>query len=196
MSGKGKVKLSERVNQLPPYIFGRLNALKAARRRSGEDVIDLGMGNPNDPPAREIVDKLCDAVRDRKNHRYSASADGIFNLKKALAEFYRDEWGVELDPASEIVCTIGSKEGLSHLALAITDPGDIILVPTPAFPIHVHGVRLAGGTIAFVPLSTGPEFFENLRKVADEAEKPPKALVHGRHHPDERGIAGQVPRHR
>ena len=176
-SGKAQIKLADRVNQLPPYVFGRLNAIKAARRRAGEDVIDLGMGNPNDPPPQQIIQKLCEAVQDPKNHRYSVSADGIFNLKREVAAFYRAEWGVQLDPGQEVVCTIGSKEGLSHLALTTTDPGDIVLVPTPAFPIHVHSVRLAGGTVVSPPLSAGPEFFDALRQAVDECERPPKALI-------------------
>jgi len=177
MSAAGRIKLSQRLSELPPYVFGRLNALKAARRKAGVDVIDLGMGNPNDPPAQLIVDKLCEAVQDPRNHRYSVSADGIFNLKRALAVFYQEEWGVQLDPASEVVCTIGSKEGLSHLSLALADPGDVVIVPTPAFPVHVQSVKLAGGTVVSMPMSNGPEFFEDLRRAVDGAPRAPKALV-------------------
>jgi len=171
------VSLSQRVRELPPYVFGRLNAIKKARRQAGEDVIDLGMGNPNDPTPEPIIEKLCEAVRDPRNHRYSVRADGIFNLKRAVAEFYGHEWGAELDPESEVVCTIGSKEGLSHLLLALMDPGDIALVPTPAFPVHTHGVRLAGGCVLSPPLSTGPEFFDNLRQIIDGLRPSPKVLI-------------------
>jgi len=172
-----EVTLSERVNQLPPYLFGRINAIKAARRRAGEDVIDLGMGNPNDPTPPRIVEKLVEAVRDPRNHRYSASADGIANLKREVARFYKAEWGVELDPVSEVVCTIGSKEGLSHLSLALMEPGCAAVVPTPAFPIHVHSVRLAGGDVVGIPLSAGPEFFERLEEVFRTATPRPKLLL-------------------
>jgi len=158
-------------------VFGKLNAVKMARRRAGEDVIDLGMGNPNDPTPQEIVDKLCDAVQDPRNHRYSASADGIFNLKREVARYYERQWGVEVDPETEVVCTIGSKEGISHLALVLIDGDDIALVPTPAFPIHIHSVALAGGKVAKVPLSSGPEFFDNLESTLSELDKKPKLLI-------------------
>ena len=172
-----QIKVADRVNQLPPYVFGRLNSIKAARRRAGEDMIDLGMGNPNDPTPDVIVEKLVEAVRDPRNHRYSVSADGIFNLKKEVAAFYDSQWGVKVDPTSEVVCTIGSKEGLSHLSLALMQPGEIAIVPTPAFPIHVHSVRLAGGTVLSVPISTGPEFLDNIVRVTDTVQPRPKMLL-------------------
>ena len=177
MGEKLELKMSERVNQLPPYVFGRLNAIKAARRQAGEDVIDLGMGNPTDPTPERIVEKLCEAVRDPRTHRYSVSAGGMFSLKKEVAAFYQHEWGVDVDPATEVVCTIGSKEGISHLSLALMEPGELAIVPTPAFPIHVHSVRLAGGSVISIPLSNGPEFFENLRRVADCVKPTPKLLL-------------------
>jgi len=167
--------ISQRVLELPPYVFGRLNAIKRARRQAGEDVIDLGMGNPSDPTPQPIIDKLCEAVRDPRNHRYSVQADGIFNLKREVAAFYRAEYGVELQPEDEVVCTIGSKEGLSHMLLALMNPGEVALVPTPAFPVHVHGVRLAGGSVASFPLGTGPEFFDELCRVADSSQ--PKLII-------------------
>jgi len=171
------IELSQRVQELPPYVFGRLNAIKAARRKSGEDVIDLGMGNPNDPTPQPIIDKLCEAVRDPKNHRYSVRADGIFNLKKEVAAFYRNEWDVALNPAEEIVCTIGSKEGLSHLALTLLEPGDLALVPTPAFPVHIHSVRLAGADVVSFPLSSGPDLAEQVRHLGKTLEPLPKVLI-------------------
>ena len=177
MSKSLSVTLSQRVNELPPYVFGRVNALKKARRQAGEDVIDLGMGNPNDPTPQPIIEKLCEAVRDPKNHRYSARAEGIFNLKREVAAFYRSEWGVELDPEKEVVCTIGSKEGLSHLFLALMNPGEVVVVPTPAFPVHIYGVRLAGGCVLTPPLSTGPEFFDNLKRTFETFRPTPKALI-------------------
>lgn len=177
MSKDVTLHLSSRMDQLPPYIFGRLNALKSERRRAGEDVIDLGMGNPNDPTPQPIVDKLCEAVRDPSTHGYSASASGIRNLKREIARFYEREWGVEVDPDKEVACTIGSKEGISHLALALMEPGEMAIVPTPAFPIHVHSVTLAGGQVVQPPLSSGDEFFDHLRRAADASDPPPKLLV-------------------
>jgi len=177
MSKKIELKLADRMEELPPYVFGKLNAVKTARRRVGEDVIDLGMGNPNDPTPQPIVDKLCDAVQDPRNHRYSVSADGIFNLKREVARHYEREWGVEVDPETEVVCTIGSKEGLSHLALVLVDWGDQAIVPTPAFPIHIHSVALAGGKIVSVPLGNDPEFFDNLESKLSELDEKPKLLI-------------------
>ncbi|MHC5035660.1 MAG: aminotransferase class I/II-fold pyridoxal phosphate-dependent enzyme [Planctomycetota bacterium] len=134
---------ASRIDELPEYIFGRLNAIKLARRRAGEDVIDLGMGNPNDPTPQPIIDKLVEAVQDPRNHRYSVSADGIFNLKREVARFYKREYDVEVDPETEVVCTIGSKEGLSRLAQVLVEGGDVAIVPTPAFSPHLHSIRSA-----------------------------------------------------
>ncbi len=177
MSAQQKIEFAQRLTELPPYIFGRLNAIKAARRRAGEDVIDLGMGNPTDPTPRPIIDKLCEAVKDPKNHRYSVQADGIYNLKREVSRFYRAEYGVEVDPEDEVVCTIGSKEGLSHLLLAAMGPGDIAIVPSPAFPVHIHGVRLAGGSVLSIPLGTGEKFFSDLRFTLDNFKPRPKMLI-------------------
>ncbi len=171
------IELSQRVNELPPYVFGRINAIKKARRQAGEDVIDLGMGNPNDPTPEPIIRKLCEAVQDPKNHRYSVQADGIFNLKREVAAWYGSEWGVQVDPEKEVVCTIGSKEGLSHLLLALMDPGDVAVVPTPAFPVHIYGVGLAGGRVASFPLSTEPEFFDDLRRTLEDSRPRPKLVI-------------------
>lgn len=172
-----KAKLAHRMSALPDYVFGRLNAMKLARRRAGEDVIDLGMGNPNDPTPRPIVEKLIEAVRDPRNHRYSVSADGIRNLKRQVAAFYEREYGVRVDPESEVVCTIGSKEGLSHLSLALFDVGDTAIVPTPAFPPHVYSIVLAGGRVVCVPISSDPEFFDRLDDLVPTLTPRPKALL-------------------
>ncbi|MFP4176181.1 MAG: aminotransferase class I/II-fold pyridoxal phosphate-dependent enzyme [Candidatus Brocadiia bacterium] len=171
------VDLARRVQELPPYVFGRLNAIKYARRRAGEDIIDLGMGNPTDPTPEPIIDKLCDAVKDPDTHGYSVEADGLTNLKKEVAAFYGREYEVDLNPDEEVVCTIGSKEGLSHTLLTLLNPGDVAMVPTPAFPVHIHGVRLAGGSVLSVPLGTGDEFFQHLRDVVDNFEPKPKLLI-------------------
>ena len=138
------VKFVGRVGRLPEYIFGKLNAIKLARRRAGHGIIDLGMGNPNDPTPQPIIAKLVEAVQDPRNHRYSVSADGIFNLKRELARFYKREYGVALDPEREVICTIGSKEGISHLALALMEGGDTAIAPGAAFGEGGDGgVRMA-----------------------------------------------------
>ena len=142
------LEVAPRVRGLPPYLFGKINELKYRKRRDGIDVIDLGMGNPTDPPEEWVVDKLCEAARDSRNHRYSV-ASGVYNLRREVANRYESRFGVTLDPDHEVVATIGSKEGFSHMCLAILGPGDTALVPAPSFPIHVHAIALASAnTIA------------------------------------------------
>ena len=119
-----KIQPSQIITRLPPYLFGKLNALKHAKRQQDIDVIDLGMGNPNDPTPQPIIDKLCEAVQDPRNHRYNLTTRGLLNLRRDVARHYRDKYGVELDPEQEIIATIGSKEGLSHMFLAMLGPGD------------------------------------------------------------------------
>lgn len=160
---KDFIQLSERMERLPPYLFGRINALKDRLRKQGADVIDMAMGNPTDPTPQPIVDKLCEVVRDPRNHRYSA-ASGIYNLRREVSKFYLKEYDVELDPEKEIICTIGSKEGFSHLCLALLGPGDTAIVPTPSFPIHSYAVILAGGNYLGIPVADDEEF---LRRVSD-----------------------------
>ena len=133
-----------RIKRLPPYVFAIVNHLKMESRRQGEDIIDLGMGNPDLPTPKHIVDKLCEAAKNPKNHRYSASK-GITQLRVAITEWYKRRFDVEIDPETEAVVTIGSKEGLSHLALAMVQPGDVVMSPTPAYPIHPYAVIIAGG---------------------------------------------------
>ncbi len=174
---KMNVPLAQRVGGLPQYVFGRLNAIKMARRRAGHDIIDLGMGNPNDPTPQPIIEKLTEAVRDPRNHRYSVSADGIFNLKREVARFYAREYDVEVDPETEVVCTIGSKEGLSHLALVLIEEGETAIVPAPAFPPHLHSVRIAGGRTVTAPISTDPAFFDELDELVASVEPKPKLLI-------------------
>ena len=157
------IRLSERMGRLPPYLFGRINALKDRMRREGADVIDMAMGNPTDPTPQPIVDKLCEVVRDSRNHRYSAAA-GIYNLRREVAKHYDREYGVGLDPEKQVICTIGSKEGFSHLCLALISPGDTAMVPTPSYPIHSYGVVLAGGSYLGIPVNDDEEF---LRRVDD-----------------------------
>lgn len=165
-----------RIKRLPPYVFAIVNALKMESRRNGEDIIDLGMGNPDIATPKHIVDKLCEAARNPKNHRYSASK-GITQLRVAITEWYKRRFDVDLDPESEAVVTIGSKEGLSHLALAIVQPGDVVLTPTPAYPIHPYSVIIAGGEITSVPIGPGIDFFEELEKAFKKTWPRPKMMI-------------------
>ena len=144
------IETFHRIKRLPPYVFAEVNALKAAARGRGEDVIDFGMGNPDTPTPKHIVDKMIEAVQDPRTHRYSTSR-GIPGLRKALSGYYERRFGVSVDPESEVIVTLGSKEGLANLAQAITSPGDIILVPNPCYPIHSFGFIMAGGSIRSLP---------------------------------------------
>src|SRR4030065_1475501 len=150
-----------RMQRLPPYIFGIFNQLKMEARRKGEDIIDLGMGNPDLPPPKHIVQKLIEAVKNPRNHRYSASK-GIFKLRLAMTDFYRRRFDVELDPETECVVTIGAKEGIGHLVLATIGPGDVVLVPDPTYPIHAYSVVIAGGDLRSVPLTGEGDCFKRL----------------------------------
>lgn len=171
-----KIEPSERIKRLPPYLFGRLNALKLAKRQQGADIIDLGMGNPNDPIPQIVIDKLCEAAQDPRNHRYSASK-GIKNLRAEMAKKYLRLWGVELDPGSEVLACIGSKEGFSHMCLAMLGPGDTVVVPDPAFPIHNYSVALAGANVISVPLGNDQKFLDNAAEVIEHLYPRPKILI-------------------
>lgn len=170
------IDVSTRIRRLPPYLFARLNALKAEKRRAGADVIDLGMGNPIDPSPDFVIDKLTEAARDVKNHRYSASI-GIYNLRREVALKYRRRYGVELDPDKEIVATIGSKEGFSHLMLALLSAGDTVVVGDPAYPIHMYSVALAGGSVISVPLGNDEAFLERIEHVLKNLYPRPKMII-------------------
>ena len=165
-----------RIKRLPPYVFAIVNNLKMEARRKGEDIIDLGMGNPDGATPKHIVDKLVEAARKPKNHRYSASK-GITQLRMAICEWYKNRYDVELDAESEAVVTIGSKEGLSHLVLATVGPGDVVLTPTPAYPIHPYSVIIAGGEIRTVPIGPGTDFFEEIEKAYKTTWPRPKMLI-------------------
>ncbi len=165
-----------RIKRLPPYVFSIVNNLKYEARRRGEDIIDLGMGNPDLPTPPHIVEKLCEAAKNPKNHRYSASR-GITQLRMAICEWYKRRFDVELDPDTEAVVTIGSKEGLSHLALAIVEPGDVALTPTPAYPIHPYSVIIAGGEVRSVPIGPGINFLEELERAFKNTWPRPKLLI-------------------
>ncbi len=173
---KFRIEPAQRIKRLPPYLFGRLNALKLAKRRQGADIIDLGMGNPSDGAPQIVIDKLCEAARDPRNHRYSASK-GIKGLRKEMAKKYARLWGVELDPETEVLACIGSKEGFSHLCLAMLGPGDTAIVPDPAFPIHNYGVALAGANVISVPLGADKKFIDNIAMVCENLYPRPKLLI-------------------
>ncbi|MCO6411130.1 MAG: alanine transaminase [Thiogranum sp.] len=166
-----------RIKRLPPYVFNIVNELKAAARARGEDIIDFGMGNPDRPTPKHIVDKLVEAAQRNDTHRYSMSR-GIPRLRKAICGWYKRKYDVDLDPETQAIVTIGSKEGLAHLALATVGPGDAVLVPNPAYPIHPYGFVIAGADIRHVPL-TGDEdaFFEELEKAIKDSWPKPKMLV-------------------
>ena len=165
-----------RIKRLPPYVFAIVNNLKMEARRRGEDIIDLGMGNPDGATPKHIVDKLIEAAKKPKNHRYSASK-GITQLRMAICEWYKRRYDVDLDPESEAVVTIGSKEGLSHLVLATVVPGDVVLTPTPAYPIHPNSVIIAGGEVRTVPIGPGIDFFEEIEKAYKTSWPRPKMLI-------------------
>ena len=165
-----------RIKRLPPYVFAIVNDLKSKARARGEDVIDLGMGNPDQETPKHIVDKLVEAARNPRNHRYSASK-GITRLRKAVTTWYRTRYGVELDPETEAIATIGAKEGMAHLALAVLQPGDGALVPNPTYPIHSYSVVIADGDLRSVPLVPGDDFFARLQETARLAWPKAKLLI-------------------
>ena len=165
-----------RIKRLPPYVFAIVNDLKSKARARGEDIIDLGMGNPDQGTPKHIVDKLCEAARNPRNHRYSASK-GITRLRKAITTWYRERYGVELDPETEAIATIGAKEGLAHLVLAVLQPGDGVLVPNPTYPIHAYSVVIADGDLRSVPLLPGDDFFARLQETTRLAWPKAKLLI-------------------
>ncbi|TNF33975.1 MAG: alanine transaminase [Gammaproteobacteria bacterium] len=166
----------QRIKRLPPYVFNIVNQLKASARARGEDIIDFGMGNPDQPTPQHIVDKLIEAAQRGDTHRYSMSK-GIPRLRKAITGWYKRKFDVDLDPETEAIVTIGSKEGLAHLALATVGPGDAVLVPNPAYPIHPYGFVIAGADIRHVPLTPDVDFFEQLEKAIKDSWPKPKMLV-------------------
>lgn len=165
-----------RIKRLPPYVFSIVNELKMDARARGEDIIDFGMGNPDQPPPKHIIDKLVEVAQRKDTHRYSASK-GIPRLRRAITQWYANRYGVHLDTEKETIVTIGAKEGLSHLALATMGPGDSVLVPNPAYPIHPYGFVIAGADIRHVPLIPGVDFFEELVKTISHSWPIPKMLV-------------------
>src|ERR671918_3054662 len=165
-----------RIERFPPYVFWIVNDLKMRARRAGEDVIDLGMGNPDIPTPDAVVEKLKEAASNPRNHRYSASR-GIPKPRAAICDLYERGWGVELDPESEAVVTIGAKEGLSHLAWVLVGPGDSVLVPEPTYPIHTYAMILSGANITSVPLSIDSDFFTDLVRAYERSQPKPRAVL-------------------
>ena len=165
-----------RIKRLPPYVFAEVNRLKAAARARGADIIDLGMGNPDMPTPQHIVDKLVETINKPRTHRYSASK-GIPGLRRAQAAYYERRFGVKLDPDTEVVATLGSKEGFANMAMAITAPGDVVLVPNPTYPIHTFGFIIAGAVIRHLPASNGDDFFRAMEHAVAHSIPKPVAVV-------------------
>lgn len=165
-----------RIKRLPPYVFAIVNNLKMEARKKGEDIIDLGMGNPDMPAPKHVIDKLCEAAQNPKNHRYSASR-GISQLRLAICEWYKRRYDVDLDSETEVVVTIGSKEGLSHLALATIQPGDVVMTPSPAYPIHPYSVIISGGEVTSIPIGHNRDFFVEMEKAYKKTWPRPKMLI-------------------
>ena len=164
------------ITRLPPYVFNAIGELCLKARRAGEDIIDFGMGNPDEPTPPHIVDKLIEATAKVSNHRYSVSR-GVYKLRLAICDWYARRYGVVLDPDSEAIVTIGSKEGIGHLALAVLDRGDVVLAPTPTYPIHQYGCIIAGAEVLGIPLQDGVEFIEEMRVAVRQAPSHPKLLI-------------------
>ena len=165
-----------RMQRLPPYVFAVVNELKMELRRQGRDIVDLGMGNPDIPTPQHIVDKLIEAAPKAVNHRYSASR-GLPNLRRAIADWYARRYDVSVDPETETVVTIGAKEGLSHLALAMLSPGDVVFVPDPTYPIHTYSAIIAGADVRRIPIGVERDFFQDLLTATQQTWPQPKLLI-------------------
>jgi alanine-synthesizing transaminase len=178
-----------RMKRLPPYVFSTVDAMKMRARRAGEDIIDLGMGNPDQGTPPHIVDKIHEAIHNPRNHRYSVSR-GIYKLRLAIVDWYRRRYGVEFDPDAEAIVTIGAKEGLAHLSLATLGPGSIVLVPNPTYPIHMYSVVIAGADVHSVPISPERDFFEDLtRAIQGTWPRPSMMILSFPHNPTTRVVA-------
>ncbi len=176
MTQKPIVRYSERMGHLPPYLFGMINKMKMAKRREGLDVIDLGMGNPMDPAPDKVTEMLCKVAKDPKSHRYPV-AGGMKHLKQELSMMYAHEYGVDLDPKSEVITTIGSKEGVSHLCLALVGPGDTVMVPTPAFPVHIYAAIIAGANVVRFPMASDEMMLTQIANLCESMYPTPKMLL-------------------
>lgn len=171
-----QIQVAQRVTRLPPYLFGRINAMLHRKRQAGDDVIDMGMGNPSDPPQDVVIEKLAEAARDAGNHGYSKS-NGIVNLRREVGAKYFKKYGVRLDPDSEIIACLGSKEGFSHMCLAMMGPGDTAIVPAPYFPIHVYSVALASGNVISLEVAENEKFLANIAYTCETLYPRPKLLI-------------------
>ncbi len=170
------IEYAERMNQLPPYLFGMINKMKMEKRRAGDDVIDLGMGNPMDPTPDSVTGKLIEVVSDPKTHRYPV-AEGLKNLKLEIARYYKRIYDVDLDGDDDVICTIGSKEGISHVCLALLGPGDTVITPAPAFPIHVYAAVIAGANVMRIPITAEENFLSQISMMCRSLYPPPKLLM-------------------
>lgn len=171
-----RVRWADRVNRLPPYLFGRINALLYQKRRAGNDVIDMGMGNPSDPPQDLVIEKLAEAARDPDNHGYSKS-NGILNLRREVAAKYFKKYGVRVDPESQVMVCLGSKEGFSHMCLALMGPGDNAIIPAPYFPVHMHAIALASGNAIALEVANSEKFLSNIAYTCQHLYPTPKLLI-------------------
>ena len=176
MSEERKFKFADRMDHLPPYLFGMINKIKMEKRWKGEDVIDLGMGNPVDPAPQQVTEKLCKVAMDPKTHRYPA-AGGMKNLKREIALYYKRNYDVDLNGVDDVICTIGSKEGISHLCLALLGPGDTVLVPAPAFPIHVYAAVIAGANVLRISLNSEEESLQQISTMCKSLYPGPKLVM-------------------
>ena len=167
---------SRRIERLPPYVFSQVNARKMELRRQGIDIIDLGMGDPDQPTPQHIIDKLNEVSNDPKTHGYSPSA-GLPALRRAICRHYKRRFDVDLDPESEAIVTIGSKEGLAHICLALLDPGDLAIVPNPAYPLHLYGVAIANGNVLSLPLRPEKNFVPEIAMITRELWPKPRVMI-------------------
>jgi len=170
------IRFASRMDQLPPYLFGMINQIKMEKRRRGDDVIDLGMGNPVDPTPDNVIEKLIEVAKDPKTHRYPVSS-GMKNLKREISLYYKRHYDVDIDADKEALMTIGSKEGISHLCLTLLGPGDSVLVPAPAFPIHIYAAVIAGANVVRVPLSPPESFLKRIVTICESFSPTPKVLM-------------------
>ena len=171
-----QIQVADRMKRLPAYLFARINQLMYQKRRAGDDVIDLGMGNPTDPPADLVIEKLAEAAHDPRNHGYSPAL-GITNLRREAAAKYLKKWGVRLDPDSEVIATLGSKEGFSHMCLALMGPGDTAIVPAPSYPAHLYGVALASGNVISLEVADNEKFLSNISYTCQHLYPKPKLVI-------------------
>ena len=171
-----EIPIAQRVKRLPPYMFGRINNTLHQKRRAGNDVIDLGMGNPSDPPEDEVIAKLQESAQDPKNHGYSKS-NGIVNLRREVAGKYLKKYGVRLDPDEQVITCLGSKEGFSHMCLALMGPGDTAIVPSPYFPVHMYAVALASGNVITLEVGDHDKFLKNIAYTCEKLMPKPKLLI-------------------